>query len=46
VGPVAEIFTKPKSTAARRLVYPEGEAASGIEDMKSKNLIRVVFKGN
>ena len=46
VGSVTEIFTRPRSLAARRLVYPDGEGAAGLEDMHSKNLIRIVFKGN
>ena len=45
VGSVAEVFTKPKSEAARKLVYPD-EAAGRIEAMKGRNFIRVVFNGN
>ena len=46
VGTVAEIFTKPRSEAARRLVYPGGETAGNIDTMKDRNFIRVVFRGN
>jgi D-methionine transport system ATP-binding protein len=43
---VAEVFTKPRSEAARRLVYPGGETAGRVETMEGRNFIRVVFKGN
>jgi D-methionine transport system ATP-binding protein len=45
VGPVAEVFMKPKSEAARKFVYP-GEAAGRAEAMKGRNFIRVVFNGS
>jgi len=46
LGAVTDVFTKPKSIAAKRLVYPDGDTAERIEEMKDKRLIRVVFNGN
>lgn len=44
-GEVSEVFSHPKSDAARKLVFPEGE--KGTVDMKDPNtaIIRVVFNG-
>ena len=41
-GPVEEIFSHPRSEAARRLVLPEGRAA----EMKGRRCLRIVFEGN
>lgn len=46
VGAVTEVFTKPKSEAARKFVYPGNETAGHIDVMKDRKFIRVVFKGN
>ena len=44
-GDVEEIFSQPKSQAAKNLVFPEGEDdIKGISD-KQENIIRVVFNG-
>ena len=44
VGKVAEVFSRPKSRAARRLVFPDGfELNEG--DSASEGCIRVVFGG-
>jgi len=45
-GSVTEVFTSPKSVAARRLVYPEGDTEERPKDMKTEGLLRVVFDGN
>ena len=48
VGPVSEIFTAPKSEAAKKLVFPEGESSMvnpfEPSDSSSK-LIRIAFDG-
>ncbi len=41
-GPVTEIFSNPKSDAAKRLVYPDGRNLLTIPDSR---VIRVVFNG-
>ncbi|MDO4380279.1 MAG: ATP-binding cassette domain-containing protein [Clostridia bacterium] len=43
-GLVSDVFSAPKSQAARRLVYPEGYEKSA-EILKGDNVIRVVFNG-
>ena len=43
-GEVEEVFTRPKSAAARRLVLPE--SSKGIDEMKSKRCVRIVFSEN
>ena len=43
-GLVSDVFSAPKSQAARRLVYPEGYEKS-TEILKGDNVIRVVFNG-
>ena len=43
-GAVEEVFTRPKSAAARRLVLPE--SSKGIDEMKSKRCVRIVFSEN
>ena len=43
-GMVTEIFSAPKSAAARRLVFPDG--ASNIERGKNEHHIRLVFNGS
>jgi len=42
-GNVEEIFTKPKSVAARRLVFPEDKK---IEQLMGSRCCRIVFDGN
>jgi len=43
VGRVEEIFTRPKTAAARRLVFPEDHS---IEMLPGKRCCRIVFDGN
>ena len=43
-GEVEEVFTRPKSAAAKRLVLPESSKA--IDEMKSKRCVRIVFSEN
>lgn len=42
-GTVEEVFAKPKSTAARKLVFMEGK---GHELMQGKRCVRIVFSSN
>ena len=42
IGAVEEIFTNPKTEAARRLVYPNGAPVS---DLKSDRVVRIAFNG-
>ena len=44
-GAVSEIFAHPKSAAARRLFFPEGEAESSVIATDDKYFVRVVFHG-
>ncbi|MBQ8894783.1 MAG: ATP-binding cassette domain-containing protein [Clostridia bacterium] len=44
-GAVAEVFSHPKSPAARRLVFPEGISDSPVVSEAGERLIRVVFNG-
>ena len=44
-GEVGEIFSNPASAAARRLVYPEGDAATA-SAVPGERTIRVVFNGS
>ena len=44
-GEVTEVFSHPKSTAARRLVFPEGDSDSLITGDAEHRFIRVVFNG-
>ncbi|MBQ6075720.1 MAG: ATP-binding cassette domain-containing protein [Lachnospiraceae bacterium] len=44
-GNVSEIFARPASAAARRLVFPEGEAESAVIATDDRHFIRVVFNG-
>lgn len=44
-GEVAEVFSHPKSAAARRLVFPEGEENSFAVGKSGEHFIRVVFNG-
>lgn len=43
-GEVEEIFSRPKSQAAKNLVFPEQQDEGGISEAQ-KNVIRVVFNG-
>ncbi len=43
-GPVGTVFSSPKSAAARRLVFPNGEDAL-VSDPSREQRIRVVFNG-
>lgn len=44
IGDVKEIFTRPKSAAAKRLVYPDGEKVP--ENFgESKHYLRIIFDG-
>ena len=43
VGAVKDIFSKPQTAAAQKLVYPEGKR---IEKFSSKRCMRIVFDGN
>ena len=44
-GVVGDIFSSPKSAAARRLVFPEGESESVIAGRPGERFIRLVFNG-
>lgn len=44
-GDVGEIFSSPRSSAARRLVFPEGEPESVIARRPGERFIRLVFNG-
>ena len=44
-GEVTEVFTSPKSAAARSLVFPEGDPGSLIAAGECDRFIRVVFNG-
>lgn len=44
-GAVSEVFSHPKSAAARRLVFPEADAGSFLPQMPGQRFIRVVFNG-
>lgn len=44
-GNVSEVFARPRSAAARRLVFPEGESDAIIAGNPEERLIRVVFNG-
>lgn len=44
-GEVTEVFSHPKSSAARRLVFPEGDAEALLAGRPGERLIRVVFNG-
>lgn len=44
-GNVSEIFSAPKSDAARRLVFPEGYDTKSMEAYSDEPRIRVVFNG-
>lgn len=44
-GEVTEVFSHPKSEAARRLVFPEGSADTVIAKENGERFIRVIFNG-
>ena len=44
-GEVAQVFSHPRSQAARRLVFPEGDSDALVVGTGSERLIRVVFNG-
>ena len=44
-GEVSEVFSHPKSQAARRLVFPEGDAGSLVTGDTQQRYIRVLFNG-
>ncbi len=44
-GEVTEVFSHPKSKAAKKLVFPEGDADSMMSGANGQRLIRVVFNG-
>lgn len=44
-GEVTEVFSHPKSRAARRLVFPEGSSDSMILGDSDQRFIRVIFNG-
>ena len=44
-GEVAAVFSHPKSSAARKLVFPEGNADSLVVSDSGEQFIRVVFNG-
>ncbi len=46
VGEVGEVFSHPKSAAARRLVFPDGDAAASLTRDRDEHILRVVFNGN
>ena len=44
-GEVTEVFSHPKSEAARRLVFPEGNIESFVASESGQRFIRVIFNG-
>lgn len=44
-GEVTEVFSHPKSLAAKKLVFPEIEASSNVLKDSNQKIIRVVFNG-
>lgn len=44
-GEVTEVFSHPKSSAARKLVFPEGNPDSLIAEQSGQRFIRVIFNG-
>lgn len=44
-GEVAEVFSHPKSPAARRLIFPEGSSDSFVADPSGQRFVRVMFNG-
>ena len=44
-GTVLEVFSRPKSRAAMKLVYPDGGDTS-VAEMKGRHCIRIVFSSN
>ena len=44
-GEVTEVFSRPKSEAARRLVFPEGDADALVIGEEGERFIRVIFNG-
>ena len=44
-GEVTEVFAHPKSEAARRLVFPEGDSDSFVSCESDQRFIRVIFNG-
>jgi len=45
-GAVGEVFSNPKSSAARRLVYPDGEIHGQFSNNPGNRCCRIVFDGN
>ncbi len=45
IGDVSEIFARPRSAAAKKLVYPEGEEMAFVGVRDDEKYIRVVFNG-
>jgi D-methionine transport system ATP-binding protein len=45
-GQVYEVFSKPKSEVAKKLIYAGGDTGERIGEMQGKRLIRIVFNGN
>lgn len=45
-GAVGEVFSNPKTEAARKLVFPQNETSNPILTEENKHLIRVVFNGS
>lgn len=44
-GEVTEVFSHPKSAAARRLVFPEGDSGPIVVNSSDERFVRVVFNG-
>lgn len=45
IGEVGEVFSHPKTEAARKLVFPESDEAVYVEPVRNEHLLRVVFNG-
>lgn len=45
-GAVGEVFSNPKTEAARKLVFPQNENSNPILTEENKHLIRVIFNGS
>ena len=45
-GEVGKVFSRPRSAAAKRLVFPEGDTAAALTRAEDEHIIRVVFNGN
>ncbi len=45
IGEVGEVFSHPKTEAARKLVFPESDETAYVDPARDEHLLRVVFNG-